>query len=1069
MKKFNIWIFSCVMLFSIIGLGQAEEFARVSFDGIERAYFPGELLTIGVSVEPESEDNTGDLYVAANIPGSPSLIFFTDDPGNPFSSQAVPARKGLPITNESHKIFEAVLPEMPTGLEVYLFSVLVESEKPLSFDTLVSNIAQAQTKFIGVSDNALDRLQSQNLRLLEAFSPPGQYRGEIRSSVVRSLDLEMFIPNAILPQEASDDDVALLLLLVGQDLLRIKSPFENIRLIKRGGERFRTLTFRQYYQDIPVYGSWFQTTVEDSQPDGFILKNISGNYVPDLDIATDPVISYQDAVNEVMKEFRITLLKDMKITVPVRLWIYDKALFTSRCPQCSDIENDPRVAWRVIFSSPEEGGALTDVFVDAITGNILRIMARSYEIDMDIETANNNTSDSCWILTTDNDAWFDEDGVCEWEPFSCSGNYCSDGWNCANPDQDGFDCYNSSWDVYNFFKQVYNRDSYDDDGGEFEMYVHVGTSWQNARSVDCGLYSIQEFGDSMISLDIAAHEIGHSFHRSETNYDYSYESGAIAEHVADMYGYFVCEWTGKDNDWLMGEDTLRGKAESCGALRDMASPPNCGDPDHYKNYVVTTGDDGGVHTNSSILNKAAYLLTDGGTHSNISVNGIGEAKAHQIYYRTVTNKLTGNPKFSDFKNYIFNSCEELKNKGSFGITSNDCCQVKNAEAAVGIGNVDTDCDGVDDVVDPDDDGDGIKDSVDNCPLISNPSQANKDKDNLGDSCDPDDDNDGITDNQDNCPYLNNPGQADQDGDGIGDVCEDSDKDGILDANDNCPNDKNLGQKDQDKDGMGDVCDNDIDGDGINNSADNCPKAAGANQADSDGDGIGDVCDNCVEVANKSQYDLDGDKVGDACDDDVDGDGLPNDEDDCPFEPKIMCLGVVEDNFWKINIDWGRSRIDAPQILPMDPCKIFPDKCVARNLFNDDDYIKMAINLRFNMPGGIVMEQPINFILAIVDESANLVVQREASFDPENREVNLSLAFKILPSFSWVSRAETEERAEAALPAYYLLVLPDARVLSNREILSRSVLEFTAQISLEPKGNRSSAYNPKQYNKNFLIN
>jgi hypothetical protein len=118
---------------------------------------------------------------------------------------------------------------------------------------------------------------------------------------------------------------------------------------------------------------------------------------------------------------------------------------------------------------------------------------------------------------------------------------------------------------------------------------------------------------------------------------------------------------------------------------------------------------------------------------------------------------------------------------------------------------------------------------------------------------------------------------------------------------------------------------------------------------------------------------------------------------------------------------------------------------------DDDYIKMAINLKFTMMGDIVMKQPINFILAIVDEAANLVVQREASFDPENREVNLSLAFKTLPSFSWVSRAETEERAEAALPANYLLVLPDARVLSNREILSRSVLEFTAQISLEPGG------------------
>ena len=66
-----------------------------------------------------------------------------------------------------------------------------------------------------------------------------------------------------------------------------------------------------------------------------------------------------------------------------------------------------------------------------------------------------------------------------------------------------------------------------------------------------------------------------------------------------------------------------------------------------------------------------------------------------------------------------------------------------------------------------------------------------------------------------------------------------------------------------KDGI--LSSNDIDGDGIPNLEDNCPCHANPDQKDSDNDGIGDACDNCPYTKNYDQADSDFDGIGDACD------------------------------------------------------------------------------------------------------------------------------------------------------------------------------------------------------------
>jgi hypothetical protein len=124
----------------------------------------------------------------------------------------------------------------------------------------------------------------------------------------------------------------------------------------------------------------------------------------------------------------------------------------------------------------------------------------------------------------------------------------------------------------------------------------------------------------------------------------------------------------------------------------------------------------------------------------------------------------------------------------------------------------------------DSDGDGIRDSDDNCLNDSNPGQEDTDGDGAGDVCD-------------NCPEDANktePGTCDC---GVADI--DSDSDGTPDCNDGCINDPSKTEPGTCDCG---VADTDSDSDGTPDCNDNCPEIFNPEQADKNSDGKGDSCD-----------------------------------------------------------------------------------------------------------------------------------------------------------------------------------------------------------------------------------
>ncbi len=152
----------------------------------------------------------------------------------------------------------------------------------------------------------------------------------------------------------------------------------------------------------------------------------------------------------------------------------------------------------------------------------------------------------------------------------------------------------------------------------------------------------------------------------------------------------------------------------------------------------------------------------------------------------------------------------------------------------------------------DSDEDGVPDSSDNCPFVSNANQADFDGDGQGDACDSDDDGDGVADGVDLCPNTPPNTQVNAAG------CPDADGDGVADTEDNCPFISNADQTDTDNDGLGNSCDSDDDNDGVLDGSDNCPLSPNSNQEDFDLDGIGDVCDAITgPPVNKDQCKNDG--------------------------------------------------------------------------------------------------------------------------------------------------------------------------------------------------------------------
>ena len=241
------------------------------------------------------------------------------------------------------------------------------------------------------------------------------------------------------------------------------------------------------------------------------------------------------------------------------------------------------------------------------------------------------------------------------------------------------EAYDGAGLTYDLYQQVYGRNSIDDRGLRLDSTVHYlkgydNGFWNSAQMVygdgDEDLpVSERLFNRFTIAVDVIAHELTHGVIQYEANLVYRDQSGALNESFADVFGALVKQrrlgQEARDADWIVGRGLFTANVQGEG-VRSMKEPgsayndPLLGkdpQPGHMNQYVVTTDDNGGVHINSGIPNRAFYLTA-------YELGSFAWEKAGQIWYVALRDRLPATASFQTAASLTVKTAGELYGSGS---------------------------------------------------------------------------------------------------------------------------------------------------------------------------------------------------------------------------------------------------------------------------------------------------------------------------------------------------------------------------------------------------------------------
>jgi len=252
------------------------------------------------------------------------------------------------------------------------------------------------------------------------------------------------------------------------------------------------------------------------------------------------------------------------------------------------------------------------------------------------------------------------------------------------PDDAVNQAYDGLGDTYKFYWEVLTRDSIDDGNMALLGEVHFGQGYDNAfwdgARMMFGDGSGTLFTGFTAALEVIGHELTHGVTEKTINLRYSGQSGALNESISDVFGSLVKQFTlgqtADRADWLIGAGLfapgVKGKA-----LRSMKAPGTAFDGDDQpatmSDYKNTTADNGGVHTNSGIPNRAFYLVAT-------AIGGNAWEHAGHIWYQVLSGRMARpDCQFHSFAKSTLAAASSL-----YGATSTEAKAVADAWGEVGV-------------------------------------------------------------------------------------------------------------------------------------------------------------------------------------------------------------------------------------------------------------------------------------------------------------------------------------------------------------------------------------------------
>ena len=440
------------------------------------------------------------------------------------------------------------------------------------------------------------------------------------------------------------------------------APALGVAITAAAGLPNATVRFGQVRSGVEVMGG---ELVVQLTADGEVLS-VAGEVLPSgAKVTTRPRVAAGQAGNVAARWVarETGRLDSSVVTVSEGLGLYDSRLMDD--PTLADAGS--HLVWRIDASLPATTRHQSDrrlVLVDALSGQVLASIGRTV-------TAEGPSRRVCDNRNVPGRSWGCNTPYVRVEGQSPSG--------VADVDA----AYRLMGVTYDYFADRFGRDGVDDKGSRMKATVRycpsLGCPWRNAE----WRWGLQQatFGRGWaMADDIVGHEYTHGLLDVEAPLFYHYQSGAINESYADVFGELIdlSYPGGKDSSWAkwkIGEDT------PIGVFRDMRDPARYGHPDRVRSprWHAGTSDYGGVHRNNGVGNKAAYLVAAGGNFRGYQIKGIGQDRTARVWYQALTTRLTSAANYVDLADALVSACTDLV--GSRGMTLAHCKSVRDATFA----------------------------------------------------------------------------------------------------------------------------------------------------------------------------------------------------------------------------------------------------------------------------------------------------------------------------------------------------------------------------------------------------